>query len=196
MTAPNHKVPDGAYVIGEDFGQGISKDAVKPLINGKATDMLWQAAAGIFKMRETVGATQAEHFDGQNALRARMDLLREVSGYGAAFMGMNWAVPTEKWVVMPFDTGLGPAKGVEVKDGGLVLKKGGLWRIDLHGTSQGYTECMTMNYQPATESWWPQYWWAPIKRRIRSRSWTPPGSCTPRVNSLRSRMSHTAPRTR
>ncbi|GAB4584392.1 hypothetical protein [Nocardia sp. IFM 10818] len=148
MTAPNHQTPDGAFEIGDKFGQGIGKDAVKPLIDGKARDMLWEAAKGIFRHREKVGATAAEHYDGQNAMRMRMDLLRDASGYGSAFMGKNWDVPAAKWVVMPFDTGLGPAKGVAVQDGRLVLKKGGLWRVDFHGAASGYTTSTTMTYYP------------------------------------------------
>lgn len=144
MTAPNGAVPDGAYVIGADYGSNIEQDAVKPILDGKGREMLMKAAGGALDFFRRIGATRADHYDGQNQLKNRMDLIRDASGYGSAFMGMNWEVPASKWVVVPYDTQLGPIKGLSVANDGLVLKKGGLWRIDAHPTVSGYTQNQTI----------------------------------------------------
>ncbi|GAB4588748.1 hypothetical protein [Nocardia sp. IFM 10818] len=139
MTAPNGATPDGAYVIGSDFGSKTNKDQVKPMIEGSARKNLTDAFSLVGGLFQKIGATRADHFDGQNQLKDRTDLIRDASGYGSAFMGYNWDVPPSKWVVVPFDTQLGPVKGLTVGNHGLVLKKGGLWRVDAHATVSGYT---------------------------------------------------------
>lgn len=141
MTAPNKPDADGAYVIGDHYGSEVPKDkpAVEQFITAPARQALEKIVASMLKFDTDLKITRANHYDGQNQLKNRTDLLNNVSGYGSAFMGYNWDVPHSRWVVMPFDTQLGPVKGVAVDGGNLVLKKGGLWRVDAHATSTGYT---------------------------------------------------------
>ncbi|MGY2060373.1 hypothetical protein ACW9HQ_36385, partial [Nocardia gipuzkoensis] len=141
MTAPNRPAPDGAYVIGEKYGREHTRESVKDTIAHPARADLEKAVGGWGLFREKQGATWAQHYDGQNALRNRADLVKAASGHCSAFLGYNWDVPASKWVVAPFDTELGPAKRavVDQAKNGIVLKAGGLWRVDVHATVSGYT---------------------------------------------------------
>lgn len=153
MTAPNGSSPDVAYVWGEgsSFGQDVTEESA---MNAMRTSPIspWEVAQQMWKQScSDQRATLADLRDGQNGLRDRLDLLDEVSGYGAAVMGYNWSIPASTWVVLPFETQLGPAKHVSVDTDGpdsgfLTLKRGGLWRVDTQLAAQGYS----------TSQW---FWW-------------------------------------
>lgn len=146
MTTPNSPSPDVAYVWGEgsNFGQDVTEESAKNAMRTTAISP-WEIAQQMWKqvcVRER--ATLADLRDGQRNLVYRMDLLGDISGYGASVMAYNWNIPHSQWIVLPFETQLGPSKGVSVtspveESGLLTLKRGGLWRVDAHATVQGYT---------------------------------------------------------
>ncbi|WP_407107877.1 hypothetical protein [Rhodococcus aetherivorans] len=147
MTAPGQDAPDGAWTLGSGMGQhlaGMSPDDVVAVTTSTARADLTEAVDGYTAQRQQQSATRAEHTSGQQALKNRLDLLQSVAGHACAFMGYNWTVPHSTWVVLPFDTQLGPVKRAGVvtpadNSGWLVLKAGGLWQIDAHATVQGYS---------------------------------------------------------
>lgn len=143
MTSPDGALPEGSLAPGlfaeaqaqteADAKAEMTAPAIGAFVNAQD---IWKMACQV--QRKTV----ADLRDGQNALRGRLDLLDQVSGYGAAVMGYNWQIPYNRWCVLPFDTQLGPAKGVSIskpaaETGFLTLKKGGLWRVDAQITIQG-----------------------------------------------------------
>lgn len=144
MTTPNGSAPDGAWVVGSSYGSDLNEDSIRDAVTQAPIDA-WQIAQDSWKYAcQQQRQWAADLRDGQNGLKNRLDLLEEVSAYGAAVMGYSWRIPHSTWVVLPFETQLGPAKGVTVSapvaaSGLLTLKKGGLWRIDAHATVEGYT---------------------------------------------------------
>ncbi|MGN0123761.1 MAG: hypothetical protein ACI38R_11040 [Rhodococcus sp. (in: high G+C Gram-positive bacteria)] len=136
MTSPDGAVPAGSLAPGlfaaaqartaEDAKAEMTAEPISSYISAQD---IWKMACQ--RQRKTVADLQ----DGQNALRNRLDLLDEVSGYGTAVMAYNWDIPYSTWCVLPFETQLGPMKGVSVstpaaETGFLTLKRGGLWRVD------------------------------------------------------------------
>ncbi|QIS05942.1 hypothetical protein F5X71_29785 [Nocardia brasiliensis] len=146
MTTPNLPAPDSAYVVGEKFAREHTAATVKDTIANPARAGLDKAVDGWGQFRRKQAVTWADHFDGQTSLRNRADLIKAASGHCSAFMGYNWDVPPSKWVVAPFDTALGPTKRavVDPATNGIVLKAGGLWRVDVHATMSGYTMNQTI----------------------------------------------------
>lgn len=144
MTSPDGSIPEGSLVPGLfSEAQAMTEDDAKAQMTAPVLDSyisaqdIWKAACQ--RQRKTV----ADLKDGQNALRTRLDLLSQVSAYGAAVMAYNWDVPHSRWCVLPFETQLGPAKGVSVSTSGpetgfLTLKRGGLWRVDAQFAVTGY----------------------------------------------------------
>ncbi|GAB4584393.1 hypothetical protein [Nocardia sp. IFM 10818] len=134
MTAPNGFVPDGAYVVTSKYGQDINKDAVMGMVTGGARTK-YNAAAGQWGGEFDKLAALAEKVkDGQREMKDRLDLLEGVSGYMSLFMGNNWKITGRKDCLLPFDQQLGPAKGVEMYQGGVKFLSKGLWRADTHVT--------------------------------------------------------------
>lgn len=121
----------------------------EPISSYISAQDIWKAACQ--RQRKTL----ADVKDGQNALRGRLDLLDQVSAYGAAVMSYNWEIPYSRWCVLPFDTQLGPAKGVAVSTPGpetgfLTLKRGGLWRVDTVLAVQGQSTGIWFQVNPLT----------------------------------------------
>lgn len=153
MTSPGGPTPDGT-ITGGDLAplDGLEEQAWRDSIAGPEVDR-FNAAGSIWRQAWADQFTQvADLTDGQLDIAHRTDLLREVTGYGSAVMGMNWRVPTDSsWVDVPFDVQLGPAKHVSVvageKSGHLVLDGGGLWRVDLMMCGRGATTRQGMRWQ-------------------------------------------------
>lgn len=158
MTTPNGNAPDGAYVIGSRYGQDRDESNIRSTIKAPPINA-WQHAQDVIKEWCMVEkATMADHKDGQNAIRDRMDLLNQNDGYGCAFMGYNWNIGHSQWIVIPFDEQLGPMKKAQVskpvpESGFLTLKAGGLWRIDTHIAITGYS----VWYLYVDPGWLPYY---------------------------------------
>ncbi len=172
MTSPDEFIPEGSLVPGL-FAQrqAMTEDDAKaemtvaPLGSYINAQTIWQA----FCRRER--KTLADLKDGQNALRGRIDLLSEVSAYGAAVMSYNWNIPHSRWCVLPFDTQLGPVKGVQVskpepETGFLTLKKGGLWRVDTMLGVEGYSVGVWFSINPLTGILETHYSYSPIFPKV------------------------------
>ena len=155
MTTPNQPRPDDKafvvddpdpYGLGQNYNQGWTEESVDQEIEGQAREVLEDAASKFNIWQSQGGATLAAAADMQLNYNNAVSLLNEVSGYGSAWMSHNWTVPINSWVVLPFNRQIGPVKGTEITDqkygGCLVLKKRGLWRVDLHNTCQGFTTYM------------------------------------------------------
>jgi hypothetical protein len=167
VTTPGESAPDGAWQLGSAFGQGMDEGSVIEATTGQARVNLLEAVTqfGLFRQRQTV--TRAELSDGQNSLKGRLDLLSDVSAYGSAVMGYNWEIPHSTWSILPFETQLGPVKGVEVSapepgKGFLTLKKGGLWRVDTLLCVEGYSVGVWFSINPLTGFLETHYSYSPI----------------------------------
>ncbi|WP_032380946.1 hypothetical protein [Rhodococcoides fascians] len=178
---PNHDAPEGALVQGGRFSQDVTAETAKQIQTAAARDALELAADGFNeKLFRRVAATRATLADGQNNFAHRLDLLDNAAGHVSAVMGMNWMIPHNKWVVLPFDNQIGPAKKAAVvkpsaNSGWLALKAGGLWRVDAHVTVSGYTSNVT--YLPVI---YPPYFvaintYSPIKPVFLLEVMTPAG---------------------
>lgn len=143
MTTPAGSAPNGAYVVGDRYGQDVTEQSAKaemtsmPVGAWEISQEMWKAACA--EKRNSVATLR----DGQFALNGRIDLLEQASGYGSSVMRYNWNLPYARWINLPFDVQLGPVKGVEIatpepETGFLILKKGGLWRVDTHQSVMGY----------------------------------------------------------
>lgn len=161
MTTPNQPRPDDKafvvddpdpYGLGPNYSQGWTEESVDQEIEGQARDVLEEAAGNFSIWRNNGGATLAAAADMQLNYNNAVSLLNDVSGYGSAWMSHNWDLPINQWVILPFNRQIGPVKGTEITDqkygGCLVLKKRGLWRVDLHNTCQGYTTYITPTPTP------------------------------------------------
>jgi hypothetical protein len=146
VTTPGGSAPDGAWVLGSDYGKSITEESAKvtmktPVIN------VWEGAQINWRQwLEKPFDTFADLKDGQIAYNDRVDLLNQVSGFSASVMGRNWLVPLSTWVRVPFGVQVGPGKRAGVEPavpenvgGRLIIKAGGLWRVDALMNCLGYT---------------------------------------------------------
>ncbi|MDG3012447.1 hypothetical protein G4X40_20105 [Rhodococcus sp. D2-41] len=135
MTTPGGAAPDGAWQYGSRYGQDITEASAKAMIRGQgapgyeSADDHWKGE--IDKFAADLDAVR----DGQIGLGDRVDLLEGAQGYCCLFMSRNWNVPGGRWIVLPFDTQLGPNVGASPYSGaGIVFGSQGLWRADAHVT--------------------------------------------------------------
>ncbi len=144
MTTPGGSAPDGAWVVGSSYGSDLTEDSIRNTVTQSPIGA-WEIAQDMWKyMCQEQRKTAADLKDGQNGIKHRLDLLSDVSAYGAAVMGYNWNIPTNRWIVLPFETQLGPAKYVSIDTNGpetgfLTLKRGGLWRVDTQIAVEGFS---------------------------------------------------------
>lgn len=153
MTTPNQNEPDGDWVweSGTSFGQGMTEESVDEALTRRPRNEISKAIAGFIGFRNRAQSTAADLTDGQNSLRDRLDLLQGITAHGTSVMSKNWKVDVLRtWKTLPFDTQLGPATRVSVTSDALVLKGGGLWRIDAHGAVSGYTIGLGFRTNPVT----------------------------------------------
>lgn len=151
MTTPGAPAPDGAFVIDEgEWGQGHTEASVDQALTGNVRESLEKAVTG-FAERRKIFYSAAEIRDGQLALNNRIDLLKGSSGHGSCVMSHNWRVNTlNVWKNLPYNTQLGPVDRVGITGHGLVLKSGGLWRVDLISAIEGYTLGLGSRINPVT----------------------------------------------
>lgn len=159
MTTPGGAAPDGAYVIGTEFGQDQNETTVRAAIRQPVINP-WSLAQ--FNWRDLFLEkfdTVANLKDGQNAYKDRLDLLNQVSGHGSTVMGQNWQVPLNKWCAVPFTVQVGPMKrtGLDTANGRVSLKAGGLWRVDALMNCLGYTVHFTPGFTIGGITY-PPYW--------------------------------------
>ncbi|MGY1896209.1 hypothetical protein [Nocardia gipuzkoensis] len=150
MSMPGQTQPDGAIVEGGNYRENENEASVVAAVGGPIKDA-WQQAQNAWRAQWAGNEdAYASVLTGQAGLSNRLELLRDVSGYCSAFMGHNWDVQVNTKVVLPFDHMVGPNKRASVvapsgdTSGWLVLKAGGLWRVDAHITSSGWTENVTV----------------------------------------------------
>lgn len=168
MTSPDGALPAGSLAPGlfaerqaMDADEAKAQMTAQPIDSYVNAQDIWKA----FCRRER--KTAAELKDGQLALRGRTELLSQVSAYGAAVMAYNWNIPYSTWCVLPFDTQLGPVKGVQVstpasETGYLTLKRGGLWRVDAMTAVQGHSVGAWFTINPLTNLLEVHYSYSPI----------------------------------
>lgn len=149
MTTPGGSAPDGAYVVGDGRGFGQDQDHgagteahVKAQMKAPVINP-WELAQFNFwdLFAQPKFDAVADLRDGQIAYNDRVELLNQVSGFGASVMGQNWLVTLSAWVRVPFTLQVGPSKraGLDASAGRLILKAGGLWRVDTLMNCLGYT---------------------------------------------------------
>ncbi|MBF6085234.1 hypothetical protein IU485_28090 [Nocardia cyriacigeorgica] len=144
MTTPGlPQAPDGAWVIGSDYGSTIDPDSVLPSITGQTLEVFEEA-------QENMHGQYNDRLDSHaaliNSLTNDIELLNGIPAYGAAYMSYNiWVVSDNP--IMPFNAQLGPAKRVTVlgagstTDGRLRGIDPGLWQMSafVHGDVTSYT---------------------------------------------------------
>jgi len=154
VTTPGQNAPDGAWQFGDRMGQdmaGMTQSAVIDMMTAAARADLVKAVTGFNQSRGKLQSSAADLTDGQNALRGRLDLLQGITAHGTSVMSKNWAVDVlNTWKTLPFDTQVGPATRVGVTSDALVLKGGGLWRVDVHAAVSGYTIGLGSRINPVT----------------------------------------------
>ncbi|MBP2211072.1 hypothetical protein JOJ87_001416 [Rhodococcus ruber] len=95
MTTPNSPAPDGAYVVGSGYGQGMTEQSAKVAMKTAPVNAWSAAQANYHGSLDEQKRTLAARGDGQTALINRIGLLDEASGHAAAYMGFSWDVPQE-----------------------------------------------------------------------------------------------------
>lgn len=144
MTTPGlPAAPDGAWVIGSDYGSGIDPDSVLPMVTGQQLDTFEEANDNMTSEYTDVLGNHAAQI---NSLTSDIELLSGIPAYGAAYMTYNiWVVNNNPR--MPFNGQLGPSKRVTVEgagsttDGRLRGIDPGLWQMSafIHGNSTSFT---------------------------------------------------------
>jgi hypothetical protein len=144
VTTPGlPEAPDGAWVVGSDYGSGIDPDSVLPQITGVAMEPFEEAHES---MHGHYNDVLDDHTAQINLLTNDINLLNGVPAYGAVYMSYNiWVVNNNP--VMPFNAQLGPAKRVTVQgtgsttDGRLRGVDPGLWQFSgfMHGGTTSFT---------------------------------------------------------
>ncbi|MBP2211073.1 hypothetical protein JOJ87_001417 [Rhodococcus ruber] len=130
MTTPNAPAPDGAYVIGTRYGQDMTTQSAKAIMSNGILASYEGAQQELRAVTDPIKLVADQLQDGQLELNDRIDLLEAVNGYCALYMGMNWAVAGGHRVTLPFDNQLGPRKGADPFQNGILLASKGLWRAD------------------------------------------------------------------
>ncbi|WP_306358707.1 MULTISPECIES: hypothetical protein [unclassified Nocardia] len=138
MTSPNGATPEGAYTSG-------GPDSIARARRWNQATALAAMTGGILgswgRGQDSVREVNDEFTrriddtrDAQLDLIDRIDLLEGVTGYCSLFLSKNWNVKGEGWRLLPFDTQLGPRKGADPVQSGILLAGKGLWRADAHVT--------------------------------------------------------------
>ncbi|MEV0759509.1 hypothetical protein [Nocardia sp. NPDC050435] len=140
MTTPQQPPPENAYVVGDKYGSDQTEQSIRTTITDRDLATAKEAQIAWKGQWEDNSDRLAFAINGQQAQSQRLALLQDIDGYASGFMGQSWTVSPSTTVQIPFNRQLGPQKKAEVAaDGRLILKAGGLWRIDAHLTFSGYT---------------------------------------------------------
>lgn len=143
MSYPVGPAPDGAFVVGSRYGQDLTPDKVMTTIKTPVLNPWSLAQINFWDLLFQRESALADIKDGQNQYADQVALLEASSGHAAMVMSKNWNVPFNRWVVLPFDTQMGPVKNAAagIPQRSLVIKQPGLWRIDALATTEGeFTE--------------------------------------------------------
>lgn len=133
MTYPVGPPPDGAYVVGDPMGQGMTEAQVMAAVTGGTKTSFGNAQNTLKARFDEIDAVIGSVQDSQLSLGGRLDLLEGVQGYCSMFLGKNWRVGGNRRITLPFETQLGPNKGAYPLSGkGIQLGTKGLWRVDAH----------------------------------------------------------------
>jgi hypothetical protein len=133
MTTPGGVAPDGAWVLGSDYGKSITEESATATMRGNKLSGYESTQVQLKARDEAVDLIAGQVRDSQIALEGRVDLLEGVQGYCSMYLGNNWNITGNKRITLPFNTQLGPRKGVELVTGNsLQLLSKGLWRCDAH----------------------------------------------------------------
>lgn len=154
MTTPGQSAPDGAWQYGDSMGQdmaGMSEAEVIDVATAAPRLDLVRAVNGFNAMQTSLLSSAADMTDGQRNLRNRIELLEGITAHGSSVMSKNWTIDVlNTWKTLPFDTQLGPATRVGFTSNALVLKGGGVWRVDAHIAASGYTIGLRIRTNPVT----------------------------------------------
>lgn len=131
MTSPDGALPEGSLVPGLSRAMQLqTAEEAKRAATGGALGGFEDAQESYWEFESDVAATVEDALDQQLELKERVDLLEGVQGYCLTFMSKNWLIPSQRKVVLPFDTQLGPNVGASPFEGGIRLDTKGLWRTD------------------------------------------------------------------
>ncbi|BDB59001.1 hypothetical protein RDE2_07950 [Rhodococcus sp. RDE2] len=131
MTSPDGALPEGSLVPGLFRAMQLqTEEEAKAAATGGALGGFEDAQESYWEFESDVAGTVGEALDEQLELNERVDLLEGVNGYCMTFMSKNWLIPSQRKVVLPFDTQLGPNVGASPFEGGIRLDTKGLWRTD------------------------------------------------------------------
>lgn len=154
MTTPGQNAPDGAWEYGDTMGQdmtGMDAQDVIDIQTAAPRMNLVNAVSGFGALRSMQQSSAADLTDGQNSLKNRLELLDGITAHGTSVMSKNWNVEMlNAWKTLPFDTQVGPSTRVGLTANSLVLKGGGLWRVDVHANVSGYTIGLGFRTNPVT----------------------------------------------
>lgn len=150
MTAPGAPMPDGAYVVGDGKGYGQGQDKgdgteahVRNQMRGGPLGGYENAQNTLKIVSDDIDGKIGQAVDKQVELSDRLELLEGVQGYCSTYLGLNWNITGQKRITLPFNTQLGPRKGVDLVGGNAVkLLSKGLWRADAH-----------VSFMPPAPSW-------------------------------------------
>lgn len=151
MTSPNVGGPsrpvsgyEQVHTAGSRFGQDLSEEKIRSLLGGRAinpfdkflkglTDGIANALRGVFtpgSLFANVGQAALEIKDGQLELNNRQDLIDNLLNYGSCFNPTSPVRNPDEWFKVNFTAPIGAMRNVEIlPEGGLRLKKAGLWDI-------------------------------------------------------------------
>ncbi|AEV51992.1 hypothetical protein [Prescottella equi] len=120
MTYPVGPAPDGAYVVGSDYGQSYDEANAMALMTG--------GVKGAFSGAQDQFKDQFKVFtDGQLALNQRTDLLSPLLDFGSAYMNTNQGF--NQTGQCSFSNQIGPMQGCRLSGGRIILDDKGLWDI-------------------------------------------------------------------
>lgn len=139
MTYPVGPAPDGAFVVGSDYGQSITEASAKAIMTG-GVKTSWTGAQDGFKGQFTEIDDRFEDF--QRYLDSQIDYLKNVSGYCNLVMSKDWSITGggSGATPIPFDDYLGQYKNASPYKGkftpsskdrhGILLEAPGTWQAD------------------------------------------------------------------
>lgn len=160
MTTPGGSAPDGAWVLGSEYGQDVTEQSFNAAMRAQNTDrgyreghnLLQGLLGNIINMITTgisdlisaffgnyTGSDQdlLDYQSAQIELNDRLDLLDDVAGYASAYVGSPFSLGTHSQASNPnsgtlvnFGSRLGPQKHARVENGGITFLQPGTWRID------------------------------------------------------------------
>lgn len=147
MTSPDGSKPSGAYGPGSDLGSSATVASAQAAMTSIPAISAWEGAQAAWKGRRGVDdASLSDLWGRAGGIDSNLKLLADIDGFASSFMGKNWTVGASTTVRVPFEKVLGAVKkaDVDATNGRLILKAGGLWRVDAQVAFSGYTTNQTI----------------------------------------------------